>query len=328
MIVPVLTGWLATASACAFIYPMPEQEAATQDEDNPSQSTDSTDDASDSEENSADSNDAQDSQDEDAPQDNDDPWWAIPGKCGEGCDLFDPKTCDQDERCAPWICKENPTDFDSWDDTICAPVGKKKLGESCKAPWAAKKSDSCGRGLSCWGSCVENCVGTRKEPKCEDKNKSCIILNRGYLAVCRDTCDPQKPKCDEEEPTCIPNGKYGDAFVCAPAGIDTLGQYGDSCASMNHCEGGLFCIKRDFVKHDNCAADATHCCTEFCDTDKKGKDCSAKGAKCVPFYGEGTKPPKKYKDLGVCDNHEASKRASNSRALAPLQAGHPETTFR
>lgn len=232
------------------------------------------------------------------PSKEEDDWFKEPGECGEGCNILDPDACGDDERCVSWNCSLDPAPSQAWDDSNCRKIGEKEKGEECKRPWESTVKNQCGKGLVCWSRCRETCQGDRENPSCSNKKEACMLSNYGFVAACLTKCDPLKPDCEEDSPACIPNGHLNNAFVCAPGGSKKLGTYGDPCKTLNQCAPGHYCIESRFVDHKSCKGD--HCCTEFCDTRKKGKECSQEDAKCTPFYGKASKAPKAYKYVGVC----------------------------
>lgn len=229
-----------------------------------------------------------------------DDWFKEPGVCGEGCNILDPKSCGDDERCVSWNCDLDPTPAQAWDDSNCREIGEKKLGEECKRPWESSMENHCGQGMTCWSRCRETCSGSREKPTCSDKKEACMLSNYGFVAACLPKCDPLDPECEEDAAVCVPNGHLGNAFVCAPAGKEKLGKYGDPCKTVNQCALGHYCIASDFVDHDQCKGD--FCCTEYCDLKDKDKGCSQEDAKCVSFFGDASKAPKAYKKVGICSS--------------------------
>lgn len=227
-----------------------------------------------------------------------DDWFKEPGECGEGCNILDPDACGDDERCVSWNCALDPTPLQPWDDSNCRNIGKRTLGQACKRPWEGSNEQHCGKGLVCWGRCRESCQGTREAPSCSNQDEACMLSNHGFVAACLPKCNPLKPDCDAELPTCIPNGHLKNAFVCAPKGRKTLGTYGEPCSELNECAVGHYCIASRFVGHKKCKGD--HCCTEYCDVKKGSKGCSHEDARCTPFFAKGAKIAKAYKNLGVC----------------------------
>lgn len=229
-----------------------------------------------------------------------DDWFKEPGVCGEGCNILDPKSCGDDERCVSWNCALDPTPLQAWDDSNCRKVGKKQLLEECKRPWESSIANHCGQGMVCWSRCRETCRGDRDKPKCSNKKEACMLSNFGFVAACLPKCDPLDPKCEEEGSLCVPNGRLSNAFVCAPAGRKKAGTYGDPCKTVNQCAPGHYCVASRFVDHENC--DSDFCCTEYCDLKDKEKGCSQEDAKCVSFFGDAAKAPKAYKQVGICSS--------------------------
>lgn len=229
-----------------------------------------------------------------------DSWFKEPGVCGEGCNILDPKSCGDDERCVSWNCNLEPSPKQAWDDSNCRKIGKKQLLEECKRPWESSIENHCGKGMVCWSRCRETCTGSRDKPKCSNKKEACMLSNFGFVAACLPKCDPLEPVCEDDAQVCVPNGRLNSAFVCTPGGSEKLGKYGDPCETVNQCALGHYCIASRFVDHKKCEGD--YCCTEYCDLKNKDKGCSQEGARCVPFFGSAAKAPKAYKRVGICSS--------------------------
>jgi hypothetical protein len=218
------------------------------------------------------------------------------------CDIW-AQDCPPGEKCMPW----SDDGDDIWNATRCSPVASDpgQPGDPCTVVDSGTSGiDDCALGSMCWavdpesleGTCAEVCSGSAMNPLCEDPSYACILANGGVLNVCLPLCDPLLQECVEGH-ACYPSA---GGFVCGPDVSHELGAFGDACAFVNGCDPGHMCVAAEFVPQ--CRGGGS-CCTAYCDLEDPDASTSCPGSsdgqECVPFFEEGTAPPR-YESVGVC----------------------------
>src|SRR5690606_34162493 len=126
------------------------------------------------------------------------------------CDVW-AQDCPEGEKCSAWANDGG----ESWNATICVPVGEDKPGEPCTAEGSPLSGhDSCELGAMCWdvdpetleGTCVGLCDGSEDAPTCAEPMTTCAITNGGVLNLCLPTCDPFLQDCGQTE-SCVDVGE-------------------------------------------------------------------------------------------------------------------------
>jgi hypothetical protein len=217
------------------------------------------------------------------------------------CSIFT-QDCPAGDKCMPWADDGGST----WNATRCSPIADDPAapGETCHVERSGV--DDCELGAMCWdvdpktneGTCVSLCVGSERDPLCEDPDEICTVSGDGVLAVCLPTCDPLLQDCPEGQ-GCYP---IGPGWSCAPNAPE-VGDYGCPCEFINVCNPGLVCLDAAAVPSGLPCEGATGCCTELCDlSDPTGDEQCAGvlgGQVCQPWYEQGAALPGD-EDVGVC----------------------------
>lgn len=202
------------------------------------------------------------------------------------------ENCPAGEKCMPvWVPPE------SW---ACRPVvpDPAAVGESCSMTMRPLGTgyDTCEKHSLCWnidsdsgeGTCLAMCVGTESTPACLEPDTVCVGSASGYLNLCHPSCDPLLQNCSAGD-ACYP---IDAGFICAPDASGKAGGLGESCASVNGCDAGLWCAPSG----DFCGKDAFSCCTPFCDL--TAPDCPDPLV-CEASFEVGEEPPGQ-ENIGLC----------------------------
>ena len=208
------------------------------------------------------------------------------------CDVWT-QDCPDGEKCTAWADDGG----NSWNDTLCVPVGPDKPGEPCTLDGIITSGrDSCELGSMCWhvdpelhGTCVSLCEGSWDAPLCAE-GMSCMIANDGALNLCHSGCDPLLQDC-EQGWTCVAGQDGGMCIL----GANLLGGEGDPCEHANACKAGLACVDGAEIP----ACEGSMCCSPYCDHTLPNTCPGAPEVSCVPWYEPG-KAPSGYEPLGSC----------------------------
>gem|GEM_PF-257265 len=223
------------------------------------------------------------------------------------CDPY-AQDCPDGEKCMPFAAGG----FTSWDSTTCSPVvdDPAQLGDSCIVETSGTSGvDDCDVGLMCWnvdvetliGECVELCGCGPEEPTCSGGGTNCVIVNDGVLPLCLGVCDPLADDClDNEVCVGVPDDTLGlpaDYFFCAP---DASGetQAGDPCEFLNVCPVGTMCLEASQLPVGSCVGSG--CCTEICDENNGGAECTIAGTDCIGLFEDGSEPEACLAEVGYC----------------------------
>jgi len=212
------------------------------------------------------------------------------------CDIWT-QDCARGEKCMPWANDGGM----SWNGTRCSPVAEEPgLPEDpCVVEGNAFSGiDSCELGAMCWdvdpetnqGVCVAMCIGSPRDPACEDETITCLMGSDGVLALCIPGCDPLAQDCPEGEACYV----FGDQFVCEVDASGRAGAPGDPCEFINACDPGALCAPTEFVP--DCME--LGCCTSFCTVGEPMPACLP-GQICAPYFPEGLAPPG-LEEVGLC----------------------------
>ena len=225
-----------------------------------------------------------------------------PQTCGESCNVFDPLSCPEGEKCAPTICEVGSSTVDSH---ICqAIVGDGMLGDPCDVVEEMGEVDICDSGLFCVpspsssasGSCRALCAGSVDAPECAE-GTTCTFDEDGLLPLCFPICHPLELESCAAGESCVPSAA-GDAFVCRPRNPLDDAPYPAPCDTQTACDPGLLCIPGPEVPEPGCDADQG-CCSPFCDIESTDA-CPGAGQVCVNYWPDTATPPPGYENIGVC----------------------------
>jgi hypothetical protein len=198
------------------------------------------------------------------------------------CDLW-VDDCPPGSKCMPWA-----PDGQEFTDTRCVSLAEDPhdVGEPCTVEGdAASGIDDCEAHSMCWnvdadtnmGECVAFCEGDESNGTCTDPCSQCHVSAASVLILCLPSCDPLAQDCMKGQGCYATN----NGFTCIPDLSDGGGGMGDACEFINVCAPGLWCA--DAAMLPDCA-DATGCCTPFCDT-SAANPCpgAGPGVECVPW---------------------------------------------
>jgi hypothetical protein len=221
--------------------------------------------------------------------------------CGQTCDIWDPESCPEGEKCTAVSCEEGSP---VWDWLVCRPVqGSGQAGDECQYTDGNPLSgnDTCDEGQFCFnvdqdtgiGTCAPWCTGSPDDPMCP-AGYSCAVTSSGVLALCIDQCDPLLQDCANPDDLCI-NDPTGEGYVCVLNASGDMAPYGTPCNYANVCNHGLLCVDAALVPEDSCDG-ASGCCSPFCDLGAPNA-CPGLGQECVPMYDP---QPETFEHVGVC----------------------------
>lgn len=212
------------------------------------------------------------------------------------CDVW-AQDCPAGEKCAPWA-----NDGNAWNSLKCVPIDPTPLppGSPCQFDGEVMGGvDNCEIGSMCWnfdedtgfGTCVEQCIGTEEDPKCDD-GSVCVISNDAVLTLCLPECDALAQDCPENQ-VCIDNGV---GFICVDDASGDSGEVFADCEYLNACDEGLACVPNTLASE--CDPVSSHCCLPLCDLSAPG-ECPGAGQQCLSWYGDEP-APEGNENIGLC----------------------------
>ncbi len=215
----------------------------------------------------------------------------------EMCDFW-AQDCPAGEKCT--AIASTPGDG-AWDANVCVPAGDAAPGSDCMLADGPQGTDTCDEKGMCYdqdpdtmiGTCVEFCQGPESAPSCPVSSVQCSKLNGGVLNLCIEQCDPLLQACPMGQGCYAAfNGRTLDGFICFPPAVQA--EAGEACGECdNCCRPGLGCAPAP-VYGPGCT-DAG-CCTEWCDVNNNGSECSGAGQSCIALFQPGTP----NEDIGWC----------------------------
>lgn len=213
------------------------------------------------------------------------------------CDTWE-EDCPEGQKCMPVSLDGDPT----WESQRCVPLARDpgQIGAPCtNLGTGVDGLDTCGEHMMCWlidpdtgvGTCTGMCTGTPEAPGCADPDAFCVLPAEGVINLCLPTCDPLADDCPSKH-LCAP---VLDTFACIlDAGVHA--PVFAPCEFLNDCAPGLACAGPDLA--GECEGAPTGCCLPYCALSQPNT-CPGQGLACLPWFSEGTAPPK-YADLGIC----------------------------